>query len=122
MIVFAYEQHGITVIRTFAKNREIGDYRTGSRKPEGIGRLQYVLEWFWDQDRVGREVYRALDNSEKRQIIGMMDALNGLPVRPITEMKQRWEMIIGPIATMECANCHHVSDILGPCDKCGSAG
>ncbi len=96
MIVFAYNPHSIAVIRTFSGKREIGDYRTGSRKPEGIGRLQYVREWLWDQNRVPLEIYQTLSHSEKREIIGMLDALNGQPVRPITEMKARWEEIIGP--------------------------
>ncbi len=85
MIVFAYSPHGICVIRTTSKT-------------ENIGRLQYIRrEWLWDR-RCDWQTYRTLDNSEKRQIIGMIDALEGNPIRPINDMRRRWKEIIGPVA------------------------
>ena len=90
MVVFTYAQHGIAVIRTTPKGR----------KAEGIGRFQFSREWLWDAGRASLHIYRTLDHSEKRTIIGMLDALNGQPVRPITGMKQRWEEIIG-LASVE---------------------
>jgi len=100
MLVFHYSPHGISIIRTYSRTPiTSGNYRL-SRKPEGIGRFHMVqkLHWFWDQNKVSIECYQTLDNTEKREIIGMLDALNGEPVRPITDMKRRWEEIIGPIA------------------------
>lgn len=94
MIVFAYSPYGISVIRTFPKGK----------KPEGIGRfhrntdLWDGLTWLWDTRRASLDIYRTLSHSEKREIIGMLDALNQQPIRPITNMRQRWEDIIGPMA------------------------
>jgi len=98
MVIFTYLAQRIDVIRTFSRERKTGDYRTKPRKPESIGRFQFVGEWLWDAGRASLDIYRTLDHSEKRQIIGMMDALNGLPIRAISDMRRRWEEIIGPAA------------------------
>lgn len=97
MIVFTYSPSGITVIRTFAKPSDGDLYRT-IRKPQGIGRLRLSGEWLWDARQASLDIYRTLSHSEKREIIGMLDALNQKPIRPITQMKARWEEIIGPMA------------------------
>lgn len=99
MIVFSYNPNGITVIRTFQRGLSGGNQLT---RPQGIGRLQFVNGWLWDK-KTHFETYHTLDNSEKRQIIGMLDALNQQPIRPITEMKQRWEEIIG--LNCDCSFC-----------------
>lgn len=101
MIVFSYSPHGITIIRTFSKPSNGDLYRT-TRKPQDIGRFNFVrgvkdslMCWLWDAGRASLDIYRTLSHSEKRDIIGMLDALNQAPIRPITDMKRRWEEIIG---------------------------
>lgn len=88
MLVFAYSPHGISVIRT----------RSFGRKIANIGRFHFGEKWLWDAGRASLDIYRTMDHTEKREIIGMLDALNQQPIRPITDMKRRWEEIIGPAA------------------------
>ena len=108
MLIFKYTPNGIAVIRPTAKGK----------KAEGIGRLRRVGEWLWDQNTVGREIYRTMENSEKRDLIGMIDALNGEIPRSISDMKRRWEEIIGPV-TVELLSSDNVdwSAPISPMDR-----
>ena len=97
MIVFAYSPYGISVIQTFPRHSldSIG------RRQIGIGRFEHDPmrhEWLWDAGRANLDIYRTLDHTEKREIIGMLDALNQVAERPITNLKRRWEEIIGHTA------------------------
>lgn len=108
MIVFTYSPNGITVIRTFLPDGQ--SYRI-IRKPKGIGRLIPSDDWSWDKQTATLETYQTLDRSEKQQIIGMLDALNSQPIRPITDMKRRWKEIIGPqiVTLLEVELEHQIS-------------
>jgi len=51
----------------------------------------------WKMDFLGRDLtfWDHLDGSEKRQIIGLLDKLNGIIGRPQSDMRRRWNEIIG---------------------------
>ncbi len=95
MIVFGYRSTYIRVMRLSGMEQPTDNLgkifrTTKNRGPGIIGRT----EWFWDG------CYRAidsdtLDDSEKRQIIGMLDNLNSIRYRPQADMQDQWHKITG---------------------------
>jgi len=91
MIVFVHRAEYIRVIRL-----------SSSAKPtDNLGKLIRTSRrgWIWDVD--GVEYFRSwigyetLNGSEKRQLIGLLDNLNGIPYRAQEDMRTQWEKITG---------------------------
>lgn len=93
MIVFVHRATYIRVIRLESMGKptdNIGKiFRTTIGASAGItGRT----EWMWDGCYRNIE---ALNGSEKRQIIGLLDDLNDVRYRPQADMRTRWDQVIG---------------------------
>ncbi len=95
MILFVHRKTYIRVIRL-----------TDSTKPtDNLGKIVVKYDiagrptWLWD--RSGVEYFRSwvgyqtLSGSEKRQIIGLLDNLNGVNYRSDDDMKTQWVKITG---------------------------
>lgn len=65
-----------------------------SGKVENIGRFVKEKKWLWDQTAgTGRRswlYYETFTGAEKRDIIGLLDKMNGIDDRPITEALEQW--------------------------------
>lgn len=89
MILFAHRVTYISVIRL----KSVGE------RPDNIGKLRLCGEWLWDTSGVdyfrSGVGYETLNGSEKCQIIGMLDDLNGVYYRPLRDMLDRWREITG---------------------------
>lgn len=92
MILFTDRTNYIRVFRT--KKGGAGVVNIGT-----IIKPDKDSQWIWDvtgidffRSWVG---YQTLNNSERRQIIGLLDKLNGIDYRPQEHMRTRWNEIIG---------------------------
>lgn len=95
MIAFLHRATYIRVIRLPGISEPIDDlgklFRTmKNRGPGVIGRP----EWIWDGCYRAID-YETIDHSDKRQIIGLLDNLNGMLYRKPEDMRTQWEKITG---------------------------
>ena len=97
MIVFVHRATYIRVIRLKSMGRPTDNlgklFRVSKGASEGItGRVEWVFDGCY---RNGFAYETEMNHSEKRQLIGLLDNLNGVIGRPQEEYRTRWEQIIG---------------------------
>lgn len=88
MIIFADRPESVKVMRTKKGGQGVDNAGTLRRADKFTG-------WLWDKAGISWLVYGTFDHSEKRQIIGLIDKLNGVPYRTQETYLDRWREITG---------------------------